>query len=527
MKIFTITFPFLLGADAFAHRMLNDASYNVQSVCAGGSAYACMDWNAGSFAMTSAASDYAARTGEPVPIFGVGSVGHTDTKYNMGKCFKFTLETTSQPIIFQAINEGGDVMSGNVDLQMAAGGEGAFLGCTNPSGGGTPMFAGVGDYPSVFGEHPFSGGPSTKDQCQLLPEFPSALPDNDVPPGAVSLIEECERSFDLKLRKPPGNGDTNPRILTRSWIPCPDELVELTGLKRTDDPAQAIDQASDISDSSHMTRMMDCCKPSAGWIGNVYNYDANFPAVMACQADGFTRLDGSRPRVYSSSSCVVCPAVTVIPACDDGCNECTITPQTCSQCPTATCQDQTGPSNDPTTQAPTGGGDSGSGCCTWDANQGCQTTARDWCGVNQERCTSCGGSWMGADATDEPTPTTTTTTTTPATTSSTGEISGDDNQSGTSCTDSLSVTSQCWNTGCTVQVSTSQWNPRQRVLVRFADKGVTITNAWNAEVNSSPYLESLSNHGEAVGLLELASYHSNGFGFNMAGSNKQPEVTCL
>jgi len=60
-------------------------------------------------------------------------------------------------------------------------------------------------------------------------------------------------------------------------VPCPDELVAITQLKRTDEPSAAVDEASQLTASSHATRMMDCCKPSAGFVGNVPNFDQDYP----------------------------------------------------------------------------------------------------------------------------------------------------------------------------------------------------------------------------------------------------------
>merc|ERR1711988_1858022 len=46
--------------------------------------------------------------------------------------------------------------------------------------------------------------------------------------------------------------------------------------------------------------MMDCCKPSAGFVANIPNVDQAYPAVMSCKADGFTRIDGTISPYASS-----------------------------------------------------------------------------------------------------------------------------------------------------------------------------------------------------------------------------------
>lgn len=57
--------------------------------------------------------------------------------------------------------------------------------------------------------------------------------------------------------------------------------------------------------------MMDCCKPSAGFVANNLNFDQNYPAVLSCKADGFTRMDGSfNPFASTTPGATRTPAVT-------------------------------------------------------------------------------------------------------------------------------------------------------------------------------------------------------------------------
>jgi len=264
-------------------------------------ANSCMDWNIGSVTMQAAAAAYGADnglTGDAVPLFAVGTAGSDNSgEDNLGKCFKLTLDGIAQPMIVQAINTGSDVKDGSFDLQMAAGGEGAFTGCTAPAGGAAAVFGQVASsYPNSFGQSATSGGPSSKSDCSDLPSWPSADSKGSAGTEAheTTLVEQCEETFDLGLRT------ANPTISARYQIACPSQLVMVTGLRRTDDPTTAVDQSSQVySGSSVVTRMMDCCKPTGGWVANIPNADPDYPAVMACTADGFTRMDGSHPPTFS------------------------------------------------------------------------------------------------------------------------------------------------------------------------------------------------------------------------------------
>ena len=63
--------------------------------------------------------------------------------------FKFTLQGIAQSLCMQAVNEGEDVASGNIDVMMGSGGVGAYLGCTVPDYHADPMF-GPHSYPGFF-----------------------------------------------------------------------------------------------------------------------------------------------------------------------------------------------------------------------------------------------------------------------------------------------------------------------------------------------------------------------------------------
>lgn len=250
------------------------SGYDMKSACdvptTGGNAYACIDWSVGSAAMKNAAAAYSQRTGYANAIFGVGSFGGDKT--NMGKCYKLNVVGVSTPLLVQVVNQGGDVASGQFDLQVGDGGFGIFDACAAPTSKGAPaMFSGSAE---SWGQR--YGGWQQRSDCDKLPAGPAS---GAVPTGEATLPELCRTAFDLGFK---GNG--NAKITGGERVPCPTELRALTGLDRTDG------DSSEHVGSGEVTTMMDCCKPSAGWIGNVPNAAALFPAVVTCVADGYTRV---------------------------------------------------------------------------------------------------------------------------------------------------------------------------------------------------------------------------------------------
>jgi len=254
-----------------------------------GNAYACIDWSVGSAAMEKASASYSARTGDESVIFGVGSFG--GGKDNMGKCYKLQVQGVKQPLLVQVVNQGGDVASGQFDLQVGDGGFGIFDGCANPTSQGAKAMFNVDN--SAFGKQ--YGGWQDKADCSKLPSSPA---NGTLPAGEVALPQLCEKAFDLGFK-----GSGNAKISGGKRVPCPTELRALTGLDRTDG------STSESVGSGEVTTMMDCCKPSAGWIGNVPKVDPKFPAVVPCIADGYTRVPNAGPSPTPPS-----PAPTPAPA---------------------------------------------------------------------------------------------------------------------------------------------------------------------------------------------------------------------
>lgn len=254
------------------------AGYNTNSVCSEGPdatdlAYACMDWNVGSAAMLAAASS--AGVGD-THFFGVGSFGGDAS--NMGKCYEIQISGASKLGLFQVVNQGGDVRSGQFDLQMGGGGFGVFNGCVDPTTQGAPgMFAG-----NSANWGPQYGGWRNRADCSQLPKQPRTL--SVLPSGEPTLPTLCELGFDYGVRI---EGGENPKLDKISRVACPASLVKQTGLDRTDfNPNEP-----EVHTNGLLTRMMDCCKPSAGWIGNSPNADPKHPAVIPCTSDGYSRID--------------------------------------------------------------------------------------------------------------------------------------------------------------------------------------------------------------------------------------------
>eukprot|EP00475_Leptophrys_vorax_P024614 TRINITY_DN33_c0_g1_i5.p1 TRINITY_DN33_c0_g1~~TRINITY_DN33_c0_g1_i5.p1 ORF type:complete len:343 (+),score=84.97 TRINITY_DN33_c0_g1_i5:51-1079(+) len=257
-----------------------------------GPAYACMDWTFGSTAMVAAENSFNAQTGDNV-YFGVGTYGSSsDPIRGLGACYRLKVDGVDRDIIAQSINTGSDVAGNQFDLQVGNGGAGAFNNCAGKS---FSMFPGSYD---AWG-HQY-GGSDNRADCSKLPSYPQdAAP---MKAAGDDLVTLCEYSFDKHTRL---EGGGNPTILDVSRVKCPEGLVDMTQIQRTDDPATY--QASDENRPAGfgtggtcqgggaycLTRMMDCRKPSGGFKDNVRNdlVVAGRKLVQPCTQDGYTRID--------------------------------------------------------------------------------------------------------------------------------------------------------------------------------------------------------------------------------------------
>jgi len=257
-------------------------------------AFACMDWTFGSTAQKAAEASYNCRSGKDPVYFGVGTYGTSDDAMGgLGVCVLLDVDGMDRKIVAQSINTGFDVAGNQFDLQIGAGGAGAFNTC---AGGAGSMYPGS---KKVWGKQ--YGGLSYKANCSNLPPYPrdsAKMKEN-----GDSLVELCEYGFDQGVRL---EGGENPSILSIQRVACPAELVALTQLRRSDEPSGEQELGGRRLTASHkcgkgpglgaawcLTRMMDCRKPSGGFKDNIKidHVVKGHRLVQPCTSDGYTRMD--------------------------------------------------------------------------------------------------------------------------------------------------------------------------------------------------------------------------------------------
>lgn len=255
-----------------------------------------MDWTFGSQAMLAAESAFNVRENQDV-YFGIGTYGTNDGQRGLGACFRLTTDTMDKDLIVQSVNTGSDVSGNQFDLQVGAGGAGAFNNCAGESGS---MFPGSTD---VWG-HQY-GGPDYSSQCTDLPQYTQ---DSTAMKAAGDDLQKlCNYSFAKKTR---GEGGSNPTLVDAVRVQCPAELVAMTNMQRSDDPT-GYDKTTELRipgfPSSNtcqasipgggtaycLTRMMDCRKPSGAFKDNIKSslVVPGAKLVQTCLPDGYTRID--------------------------------------------------------------------------------------------------------------------------------------------------------------------------------------------------------------------------------------------
>jgi len=274
----------------------------------GVSTFACMDWTFGSTAMHAAEASFNRRENQNV-FFGVGTYGiSADEQRGLGACYRLKVEGVDRDIIAQSVNTGHDVAGNQFDIQMGAGGAGAYNTC---AGGLASMFPGeLEPWGCQY------GGVDSRDECNGLPEYPRQ--GDAMRQAGDSLVELCKYGWDHRLRisgagKPAGRCRYNPTLLDVARVRCPDELALLTQMQRLDDPDgyEATSATRPVgfpnTDKAHecraqepgagvdycLTRMMDCRKPSGAFIDNV-RPELMAPGrkvVQTCTGDGYTRIN--------------------------------------------------------------------------------------------------------------------------------------------------------------------------------------------------------------------------------------------
>jgi len=245
--------------------------------------------------MIAAERAYNVRTGDTV-YFGVGTYGDgNDLQRGLGACFLLEVSGVDHPLLVQSINTGSDVDGNQFDLQVGDGGAGAFNTC---AGGKSSNSMFPGDY-STWGKQ--YGGVDHRENCTGLPSYP--IDGAAMRAAGDDLVSLCEASFDKQVRL---DGGGNPSIQSVVRVACPEELINLTQIQRTDEPGK-LDNPPRRRAAEHacqadtpggslawcLTRMMDCRKPSGGFKDNV-KASLTVPGrrlVQPCTRDGYTRID--------------------------------------------------------------------------------------------------------------------------------------------------------------------------------------------------------------------------------------------
>ena len=257
--------------------------------------FACMDWTFGSAAMRAAEMAFAQRTNDAV-YFGVGTFGTSDDpQRGLGACYRLRVDGVDKDILAQSVNTGSDVAGNQFDLQIGAGGAGAFNTC---AGSTSSMYPGS---TAAWGKQ--YGGVDNRTACQGLPQYPAVA--GPMQAAGDDLRVLCEYGFDKNVRL---EGGGNPSLLDVARVRCPSELVTFTQIQRTDEPTSyALADGVDRQQAEHqcqadqpggttawcLTRMMDCRKPSGAFKDNVKSsvVAAGQRLVQTCTKDGYTRID--------------------------------------------------------------------------------------------------------------------------------------------------------------------------------------------------------------------------------------------
>lgn len=211
-------------------------------------------------------------------------------------------------LIVQSINSGFDVMTGQMDLFMGAGGFGYFTACnsdckTKYCQGGGPcsesLYGGTFDdwnRPHYQDPNPcYSGGIKWLDEspADRIHELCLGLTNSDIKEYKnYVLVRSCFLSNQLLYHQNFLNSDY-------MRVKCPDGLTRLTGLKRRDDDNFPTPHLENVltntckgsRENGHycITTMQDCCKPSCSWSGKGF-YDIEWSKVDTCDINGMPIL---------------------------------------------------------------------------------------------------------------------------------------------------------------------------------------------------------------------------------------------
>jgi len=205
-------------------------------------------------------------------------------------------------LVVQVTNSGFDVMPGQLDLFMGAGGFGFFTACNSDCGS---RFCQGGGCREAMYEGPFD--------AWVNPHFPD--PNACYSGGVKWLNETGEDLLWGYCRSLSGGGNqskdqmlwdscfqTNRLLLHQNFVAtryervrCPRGLYLATGLRRLDDaafpaPGKALPLTRSCQGSREgghycVTTMQDCCVPSCAWPGKA-PADPDFPRVDRCSRQG-------------------------------------------------------------------------------------------------------------------------------------------------------------------------------------------------------------------------------------------------
>lgn len=240
----------------------------------------------------------------------------TSNDDDCGKCFQVRLydaervwndSLSKRHLIVQSINSGFDVMSGQFDIFMGAGGFGYFTACNNDcqtkfcQGGSCSeslYSSSFDDWNRPHFQDPnpcYSGGIKWLDETpsERIKESCLGLTNSDVTEYKnYVLVRSCFLSNTLLYHQNFVNTDY-------LRIRCPDGLTRLTGLKRNDEenlPSPHLENVFPSSckgsrENGHYcaTTMQDCCKPSCSWSGKGIPHP-QWPKIDTCDKNGIPFL---------------------------------------------------------------------------------------------------------------------------------------------------------------------------------------------------------------------------------------------
>ena len=235
--------------------------------------------------------------------YAVGGGGHDDQ--DCGRCYQvqpFEPESINEgelrQLVIQVINSGFDVMNGQFDVFVAAGGFGHFNGCskdcTDKYCAGGPCTEGQyeTDYKAWNPDtlHCYGGGVrlvnnKTSDIVAACTTLAGSTQDSY---KVQALFQSCLMSNVLTFHQ---------NFISSNSIPvrCPEGLSRLTGLRRTDEQDLPIPHKSNQlvthchgNKTDHrycLSTMADCCMPSCSW-NNKGLPDPLWSRVDSCRKDG-------------------------------------------------------------------------------------------------------------------------------------------------------------------------------------------------------------------------------------------------